>query len=320
MNQPVPNSKRRPQTFQEGYKLLIEDQSHATPPPERAQPSLMPLEEIQLLETVFQRRLFLDQVRIDGGGRGLPMGDGDALTETDFPVNETDEVSETAASEQHVRVLQEAILASADGLMDPVTVWWSGQRWICIDGHHRILAYKRLKHQGKKIPEAIAVNVQPGGFEAAIQAAIKLNSKDKLNMSRADKLEAAWLMVRMGSKEFTVSVISSTTQVSKRTVDNMRAGLKRFKELFPRACDSMIVNLTWQEVLRKIRGEEEWTENKIEQQAKEWSNRLAKTFGTKFATQPEIAARALELYSTSLVSSLAEYWSHEQMDSQQSDF
>lgn len=316
----VANNDRHPTTFSGGYELLKEERRQALSPPERTNPNLMPLEEIQLLEAVFQRRQFLDQVRLDGEGRVLSEEGNNELVENFDSEAVTHTVSEVAASEQHVRVLQDAILSSPNGLLDPVTVWWSGARWICIDGHHRVLAYRRLKLQGKTIPNAIAVNVQSGGIEAAIQAAIKLNSKDKLNMSRADKLEAAWLMVRMNSQVFTVSCISATAHVSKRTVDNMRASLKALNERFPRMPTSFVLSLKWAEALRQLKGQEEWTDDKGDKLAEEWSRRFAKTFGTKLATQPEITAKALALYSETLVSQLAEYWGPEPIDNVLSDF
>jgi hypothetical protein len=43
-----------------------------------------------------------------------------------------------------------------------------------------------------------------------------------------------------------------------------------------------------------------------EKQAKEYARRLAKTFGKKLATNPELTARAIQLYSEKLAASLHE--------------
>jgi hypothetical protein len=39
-----------------------------------------------------------------------------------------------------------------------------------------------------------------------------------------------------------------------------------------------------------------------------WARRLAKTFGKRLATNPDLAARALELYSEKLPEKLHEHW------------
>jgi hypothetical protein len=34
----------------------------------------------------------------------------------------------------------------ADGrYLEAIDVWWDGERWCCIDGHHRLDAYRRAK-------------------------------------------------------------------------------------------------------------------------------------------------------------------------------
>jgi hypothetical protein len=43
------------------------------------------------------------------------------------------------ASDRHVRELADAV--KAHGTLAPVTVWWDGKHWSCIDGHHRHQAY-----------------------------------------------------------------------------------------------------------------------------------------------------------------------------------
>ena len=43
------------------------------------------------------------------------------------------------ASETHIEGLMFAIRHAPDHLIDPIDIWWSGKRWLVIDGHHRLL-------------------------------------------------------------------------------------------------------------------------------------------------------------------------------------
>jgi hypothetical protein len=45
------------------------------------------------------------------------------------------------ASKGHVLRLAAAIRQSKSHTLDPITVWWDGRAWACVDGHHRRDAY-----------------------------------------------------------------------------------------------------------------------------------------------------------------------------------
>jgi ParB-like chromosome segregation protein Spo0J len=255
-------------SFAESVKRLRQE-AGVTPMPGR--PERLPLKEIKTAEGAFQPR---------------------------------DIETAWLATDSHVKALAEAV-KNADGYaFDPITIWWSGRHWYVIDGHHRIMAYRRAKKEDEKLKiEAVPVTVFEGTVEQAIQEAVTLNSKDKLPMSKADKLERAWKLVCLNADEMTKEQIVKATTVSARTVANMR----RERRVLLEQGETNLLAWTWVDVLaqgRPVNHDDDWQER----QAVQWQKRLVKHFGKKFAEQPEIAARALELYSARLPEELVRFW------------
>lgn len=57
--------------------------------------------------------------------------------------------TEEAVFQMRVEGLEERWVVSlinkineGDGKLDPLLVWWSGERWVVMDGHHRLAAYR----------------------------------------------------------------------------------------------------------------------------------------------------------------------------------
>ena len=73
----------------------------------------------------------------------------------------------------------------------PITVYWIGKTWCCIDGHHRLKAYQAERKMWSTVP----VQVFSGTLDSAIGRALEGNSKDKLPMQRQEKSGAAWRLV-----------------------------------------------------------------------------------------------------------------------------
>lgn len=99
--------------------------------------------------------------------------------------------------------------------LDPITVWWGGDRWFVIDGHHRIEAYQQVG-----IRAAVPVTIFTGTLDEAMAHSSASNSKDKLPMSMNDKRNAAWRLVVL--TDWSKTKIMDATGISKGTVDNMR--------------------------------------------------------------------------------------------------
>lgn len=89
-------------------------------------------------------------------------------------------------------------------LDDPVHVWWSGMRWIVIDGHHRVEAY-RMK-QEREGGKALMVSVRcHWGCNAAEALALSgnLNGRPKETITKTERLETAWVLVCDGQGSIT---------------------------------------------------------------------------------------------------------------------
>lgn len=273
-------SKKKTVSFSGGlYLLESEIEENLKPPID--DPKELPLEDIKTAHSVFQPR-------------------------------QVEEGYESGCNEDHIRNLIEAIFNEPLGVLDPIDIWWSGKYWRVLNGHHRLLAYARVKKMGKLKAPLIPVKLFKGNLSQAIAESIRLNSKDTLMMSKSDKLNRAWFLTCL--EKYSKNEISRICKVGTSTISRMRERLRelmameRFKEFG--VGKNAALGMSWEEAQDYLkpkidRGSDDWQE-KI---ALDWSRRLGKTFGTKLATQPEITARALELYSEKLTEDLACHWS-----------
>jgi len=95
-----------------------------------------------------------------------------------------------AQSEAHIVNLMKVLERNDEATFTPITVYWIGKTWCCIDGHHRLRAYQAVNSVYK-----IPVEVFSGTLDSAIGKALEGNSKDKLPMQRHEKSGAAWRLV-----------------------------------------------------------------------------------------------------------------------------
>jgi hypothetical protein len=97
-------------------------------------------------------------------------------------------------SKRQVETLMNNAMNEPNRNLDPIPVWWSGGRWVLIDGHHRYEAYRQLNKIGKRNSE-FPVEVFKGTLEEARRHAAYLNRKTKLAMTGADRTNASWQQV-----------------------------------------------------------------------------------------------------------------------------
>lgn len=205
-----------------------------------------------------------------------------------------------AASQRHVRNLMDAVRNAPEHLLEPLEVWWSGRAWYVIDGHHRLEAYQRLRNA---LRAPIKVEPRVSRFEGTLQQAlarsVENNSRDKLPMTRDDKLNSAWRLVCLS--ELSRSEIVRTAGVAEGSVARMRRIRKTLKE----KGEENIAELSWKDALAAASGEvRTFDDDWMERQAKEWAGRLLRTFGDSPQGQPEVFAMALQFYSPGLLREL----------------
>lgn len=136
----------------------------------------------------------------------------------------------------HVGALYEVLERGLE--LDPVTVWQDdeGILWV-VDGHHRLAAYKRyLKNvpaRKRKVAKAskIGVVVLRGPLDRVRLQTSTENSKNRLNLTREEKSQAAWDIIRE-SCTVTLAEVAATGLVSSRTAQTMRNVLNWFSEEF----------------------------------------------------------------------------------------
>lgn len=174
-------------------------------------------------------------------------------------------------------------------------VFWVGDGWVLIDGHHRYKAYKAIGYA-----DPIPLTVFHGSLDAAIGQALKGNSKDKLPMSKAEKTNAAWRLVI--STGLSLSQLIEASTISKPTIVLMKKAMRHLQEVAPGA---HLDELTWQEAHRKYQGKDEpvfkpdfeWRDKRVAAVAQT----LNDTFGGQFKRQPEVFWEAVRKYDSNLI-------------------
>ncbi|SPP65227.1 ParB/RepB/Spo0J family partition protein [Nitrospira lenta] len=225
----------------------------------------LPIEEVRTLEAVFQPR----------------------------------QLEDAAASGRHLGELLRVLRDHA--ALDPIAVMKIGGDWYCIDGHYRLEAYRQEREAGSRRSH-LPVKVFSGTLEEALRASIEVNAPDKLNLTKEDKLEAAWRLVVLGQDS--VAQISHTSTIAERTVQRMRRGLEQARTLHP---SQPFETWTWAKVKDLLRGELKevqtaWQDAK----AGEWAKQLARTFKGLPSEHPRVFAKALLRYNAETAKAIAE--------------
>ena len=235
-------------------------------------PSSLPLNAIEVAPSVFQWRLANEEIYATRAHIAVLVG---ALTRTDNPAP-----------------------------LDPILVMAVGRRYVLIDGHCRLDAYRIARWAGD-----VPVEYFEGSIHDAEIRALEANKKDKLPLGKETKLEAAWKhLVRGRSDEawrYTQAAISERTTVGLRTVKRMAGVLKKHGE--------DVSTGTWVAARRaerdaEFKADDDWKEKKV--------RRLARQLAVcdNLTKNPEITARALAMVSALLPEMLVSEWQNEAAD------
>lgn len=216
-------------------------------------PKMLPLKGIRRIEDVFQQR-----------------------------------VIDPYCSARHVTSLKRALARDSETRLPPVVVFWIGDGYVCIDGHHRLDAYGEVGQRG-----GIPVNVFQGTLRQATLQATAGNSRDKLLMSEAEKMDAAWRYVCCGTEAYSKAEIVKATAVSPRSVANMRGVWNRAVEEQGEGLDE----LTWWEARRGFDGKDREAFDE-DAAATAMAQTMARAFPDRRLTRdPDVTISALRLYA-----------------------
>jgi hypothetical protein len=267
-NTPAPHPAKRTHHWTDTVKeLQARIAAGKTPTPDVTE---LAIGDIEIIETVFQHR---------SGNR--------------------------ASSGQHIDALVKSLRSRKGVALDPVVVFWVGDGWVLVDGHHRLNAYEE---HGRTEP--VPVKVLQGTLDEAICEALRGNSRDKLSMGR-------WRLV-IGTSLRTFQIVESST-ISKVTIYKMNKARDEIRQKWP---DTILASLSWEDA-KNYKGmaspEQEFDEEWQEKQSKDLANRLVRHFGSSLGKQPEILWRAIEIYDGRMAEQLKE-WLGVAPEDDESDF
>ena len=188
------------------------------------------------------------------------------------------------------------------GELDPVLVIRLSKEWVCVDGHHRIAAYRLRKHK-----EPIRCEWFAGAPKEAVDECMRRNKKETLPIPYADRCEEAWrrVLLNHGSKK----EISAACGVSTSTVANMRKTKRRY-ESDPEYAASVgrpLLEAGWG-VMKLAAYGEDAREFDLDQQAGVLARTIDRRLTDLLKKNPVVTAHALAKYDWRLPRALMDVW------------
>jgi hypothetical protein len=202
---------------------------------------------------------------------------------------------------KHVKKLGKRI--GNQGELGPVVVVKLRDRWVCVDGHHRLGAYADQEWEG-----TIRVNWFAGTVREAVAESRNLNNVDKLEMSRQDNYATAWQRTVLGWGS--AAEVSRETNVSRRLAASMRAVREAYNkndEISARMRGALgrLEDSSWQAARAAYLGLKAGPERTLQDKAATLAKQLTKKMTDFLSRDPEVTALALKLYDRELPQPLA---------------
>ena len=190
------------------------------------------------------------------------------------------------------------------GELDPVLVVRLGGTWVCVDGHHRLAAYKK-----KKWDQAISCEWFSGTVREAVDESVRRNAKISLEIAQADRFEAAWkrVLLSWGSKAQIVKLcgVSEGVVAMMRRVKTKYGEADTFSKEFKKRLGGNLQESTWSNA-RMAYLNVEPREADAQAQAAKLARNIRARLTNKLSLDPDITARALALYDPELPKPLLE--------------
>ncbi|PIB26674.1 hypothetical protein BFP76_12370 [Amylibacter kogurei] len=240
-----------------------------------------------------------------------------------FQQRELDYSNHNGTIPYHVDNLLRNLRGEPDNRLDPITVWFSGQRWLILDGHHRHAAYlKYIDEVGETEDNfEVPVEVFEGTFEEAFDVTIQANKKVSEPLTATARSNGAWRRVCLDAaedgkwvlskRELTKLVTASASQVGNmrktyRALSEME--LKRFTNDEVISLSSPI-DLSWAEALETANGGKavgDFTPDEQKLKAIEIGKALGRTFGKSLLSDLDTFLLGVGEYSPRLLELLVE--------------
>jgi hypothetical protein len=169
--------------------------------------------------------------------------------------------------------------------------------------------------------KAIPAQVFTGSLREAERVALRANNRDKLSLTREDRTEAAWRLVRQRDPQDSIKSIMQDTGASKGTVNTMRATLEKLGELGSSPED--IKAMSWGKARWNAKGglEDHEHEDWIEAEADKLVGDILRfKLGTRLTKNTDVTALALAKLNPGLPDALMAEWAPEpEFDPHQND-
>lgn len=207
--------------------------------------------------------------------------------------------------DDHILDLARALRDGAQ--LPPILVFPVGREYYVMDGHHRLAAYDTAGWT-KPIP----ARVFSGTLREAERVALRSNNRNQLNMTRRDRTSAAWRLVKEEYPGDSIASIAEDSGASKSRVSDMRAVLKKLKDMGVDAED--IADASWDmaRIIANGRTEESQLEDWLEAEANKLVEDIVRyKLGGRLTKNPDITALALAKLNEGLPAALIEYWREE---------
>nr|WP_321445511.1 ParB/RepB/Spo0J family partition protein [uncultured Cohaesibacter sp.] len=194
--------------------------------------------------------------------------------------------------ESHLRDLADAIgTAKAPQFLDPITIWWGGDRYYVIDGHMRLRAYA-----SKGIAKGIPVEIFEGSLDDAMAQSAILNSKNQLPMTTDDRLNCAWRLVLVS--DLSKKKIAKSCAVGNGSLGNMRKVKAHFMDELGKSLQDLC-DMTWKDARYEAAGHQKKEPSdfdaEMQKRALRFSKDIARAVGPRIFQDPEAFALALSM-------------------------
>lgn len=194
-------------------------------------------------------------------------------------------------SDAHLRTLAGSVNNAKEltgkAPLKAVVVFWIGDAWACIDGHHRLAAVRGPLRANRSA--TIGVEVFTGTLAEAMLEATRRNSETKLPMTDADRSERAWQLFLLGAG--THAAIGGACIVSTKSLQRMAQAVRRHGQTPEGA--SMLHEMSWFQVRMLMNGEQKGAvdmDTRMDEKVRRHAEALSKVIKSN---SPALVAAAL---------------------------
>lgn len=247
----------------------------------------------------------MSRIRSEGGKQYAP----DDLLKTRAAVFQPRSLQGQLGEEAHLlREVTDAIRRAGVDTLDPVVVWWSGKKFVVVDGHHRLIAIRRFNRDNRNRRGfrklRVPVSIVTGEIAEAKRYSTSENGKAKLSMRKEDRVNWAWKQVALhfggiDKGSFVMARRCRDLHVSERLLQQMKATFRKIvPEASPSECSERdrvfeVSEMTWAKAQRVAEGnleaDLEFTDEKRERAIETATRKLVRALGTQAFSDPRRA-------------------------------